>query len=113
MVWGDCPHFCRIRVKATSKLTSLFISREQFEQQLGPLADVIEQDRRDREAKAEVAAKQLEAFGLAAASRESFGFEAIVSSLPCGAVHLARHMTTDKLYLVRQVRQGDMNSVLI
>uniref|UniRef100_A0A7S3ASZ5 cGMP-dependent protein kinase n=1 Tax=Haptolina ericina TaxID=156174 RepID=A0A7S3ASZ5_9EUKA len=89
-------------VKATSKLTSLFISREQFEQQLGPLADVIEQDRRDREAKAEVAAKQLEAFGLAAASRESFGFEAIVSSLPCGAVHLARHMTTDKLYLVRQ-----------
>ncbi|KAL1515801.1 hypothetical protein AB1Y20_002417 [Prymnesium parvum] len=89
-------------VKAAGPLQTASVSREEFERILGPLSALIQEDTLKREAAHFAQVKQLEAMGLAKASRDMFNIESTANMLPCGALYLVRHLTTDKLYSMRQ-----------
>jgi CRP-like cAMP-binding protein len=89
-------------ITAVDDVKTLFISREEFEATIGPLQEVLDEDRRKREHLALARQHELEAVGLANATRSSFQLEAPVTRVACGEVYLATHLRTLEKYTLRQ-----------
>ena len=86
------------------------ISRAEFESLLGPLQDILDVDRRRREAEELQAQKELDRLGLANAKQASFGHEALVTLTSCGAFYASKHWTTERLFTIRQENKSMLSS---
>jgi CRP-like cAMP-binding protein len=89
-------------IKAVVPTKCMFISRGEFERVLGPLQALLDEDRRKREGAANQRQKQLQAKGLAKATRSSFRLEVPVFQHPCGVAYLATHSESGECYTLRQ-----------
>lgn len=69
---------------------------------LGQLQPLLDADRKRREVLAAEQARHLETLGLSNATRQSFAFLYVTSTIPCGEVYVVRHHTTNALYTLRQ-----------
>ena len=96
------PRAAGARASGETPLVTISISRSEFETLLGPLQDMIDDHRREREAAVKAQQQQIEAFGLANATRDDFVAEANVSKLPLGFVSIARHVATSQVYTMRE-----------
>jgi len=99
-------------IRAVGPLQVTYISRHVFEEILGPLSTIIQEHTLKREAAAQAQKKKLEAYGLADASRSAFLIESTSNVLPCGALHLVRHVPTDTLYSFRQESKTAVSEAL-
>lgn len=88
-------------VIARGPLKCLCIGRDGFEEVLGPLQSIIDEDRRRREKIAEEKMLQQEAEGLASVSRRDFGLRALALATETSELVLATHVTTGIDYTVR------------
>jgi CRP-like cAMP-binding protein/serine/threonine protein kinase len=98
----DEPRAASVRVAGESALATACISRSAFESMLGPLQEMLEDNRRTREAAFNSQQQQLEKFGLGNATRDNFMIDAQISNTPCGVTWLVRHIATDKTYTMRE-----------
>ena len=88
-------------VKARGPLQCLCIGREGFEEVLGPLQSIIDEDRWRRERLAAERLRGQEAEGLAGLSRNDFKLKACVSSNETSELVRATHLATGGAYTLR------------
>lgn len=95
-------HDASVVASADEPLATAYLTRADFEKSLGPLQPILDAERMRCEAKAAERAKQLEVHGLSHVSRGGFALVYRASIIPHGELYLARHLTTNATYTIRQ-----------
>jgi len=93
-------------VVAKSKLKCLYISKDAFEEVLGPLQDIIDDDRRTREKVALSKQLQAEAEGLSNVSKGAFAPFAVASTFGGGMMGLVKHQHSGRDYTIKAVNKA-------
>ena len=83
---------------ALTQLSLRKLERADFERLLGPLKEIIDRDRLDRESDEKKRIDDLEVEGLRHASRKTIEIEACLHVTPEGGVYLAKHASTGREY---------------
>ena len=83
-------------------LVTACLRRDDFEKLHGPLQFMLDHEVHRREQIARQREKQLHDLDLVNATRASFHFTNVVSTLQCGELYLARHSASKARYTVRQ-----------
>jgi len=92
-------------VATSAKLKCLYISKEAFEEVLGPLQDIIDDDRKAREKIALTKQLQAESEGLASVAKGDFSAIAVASTFDSGVMGVAKHKTTGRDYTIKVINK--------
>jgi len=98
----DEPRGASIRATSEASLVTACISREDFEKRLGPLQNLLDDHRREREAAVRTQQSLIDRFGLSTATRDQFVVQAKIDEVPCGVVLLVKHLSTSQTYTMRE-----------
>jgi len=101
----------KANVVAKSRLKCLYISKDAFEEVLGPLQNIIDDDRKAREKVAMSKQLQAESEGLAKVAPGDFSPLAVAGTFDSGAMGLVKHKPTNKEYTLKAVSKAKANEL--